>query len=58
MSSPIAFKAVLTFVVLIGGGYVATRNDQPMEIRLATSAIIGGSVAWWFKSPLEDGKDG
>jgi hypothetical protein len=47
------FQAVLTLVVLIGGGYVATRNEQPIEIRLAASTLAGGAVAYWFKSPLQ-----
>jgi hypothetical protein len=47
------FQAILTVLVLIGGGYIATRNDQPIEIRLAASTLAGGAVAYWFKSPLQ-----
>lgn len=53
----LVFQAALTIGVLVGGSYIATRNDQPMEIRLAASAAAGGAVAWWFKSPIEDNKD-
>jgi hypothetical protein len=48
-----AFQAALTIGVLIGGGYIATRNDQPMEIRLAASTAAGGVVTWWMRSPLD-----
>jgi hypothetical protein len=48
------FQAVLTTGLVIGGGYVITRNEQPLEIRLPVAAMVGGAVAWWFKSPLEE----
>lgn len=48
------FQAVLTIVVLVGGGHMATRADQPIEVRMAAAALVSGSVFYWFKSPLED----
>lgn len=44
-------------VVLVGGGYVTTKGDQPIEVRLAAATMAGGAVAYWFKSPLQDGKN-
>lgn len=51
------FQAALTTGLVVGGGYIATRNEQPIEIRLAVSSIAGGAVAWWFRSPLDGSED-
>jgi Na+/H+ antiporter NhaD/arsenite permease-like protein len=51
------FQAALTTGLVIGGGYVVTRNEQPLEIRLSVAAMVGGAVAWWFRSPLEQKND-
>jgi hypothetical protein len=47
------FQAGLTVGLVVGGGYIITRNDQPLEVRLPVAAMVGGAVAWWFRSPLE-----
>ena len=47
------FQAALTILALCGGGYIATRSDQPIEIRMAASGAAAGAVAYWFKSPLQ-----
>lgn len=52
--SKFVFQALLTTGLVIGGGYVVTRNEQPLEIRLPVAAMVGGAVAWWFRSPLEN----
>jgi hypothetical protein len=47
------FQAGLTVGLVVGGGYIITRNDQPLEVRLPVAAMVGGAVTWWFRSPLE-----
>ncbi len=46
-------QLALTLVILFGGGWIATRNEQPIEVRMSVMAIVGGAVGWWFKSPQQ-----